>query len=102
MSTVHLQHEHNRETCRQYLESLGDYVEGTLAAELCREIEAHMAVCDNCRIVVNTLAKTITLYRQMPSPELPNAVRERLFAVLDLAPYYRPGPESEDEPDSVT
>jgi hypothetical protein len=41
-------------------------------------------------VVVNTLAKTISLYRQMPSPELPSAVKERLFAVLDLKPYIDP------------
>lgn len=89
LSTAPLLHDHDRETCRRYLGSLGDYVEGTLEAEVCAEIEAHMASCENCRVVVNTLAKTITLYRQMPTPELPTAVKERLFAVLDLKPFLR-------------
>lgn len=87
MNAVSQPHAHNRETCRRYLASLGDYIEGTLNEDLCDELEAHMAVCEDCRIVVNTLARTIMLYRQMPSPELPNAVKERLFAVLDLTPY---------------
>jgi anti-sigma factor RsiW len=90
MSPAERPHTHNRETCRRYLESLGDYVDGTLSADLCDELEAHMAICENCRVVVNTLAKTISLYRQMPSPELPSAVKERLFAVLDLKPYIDP------------
>jgi anti-sigma factor RsiW len=91
MTTADRPHEHHRETCRRYLSSLGDYVEGVLSADLCDELEAHMATCENCRVVVNTLAKTITLYRQMPSPELPSAVKERLFAVLDLKPYFDAG-----------
>ena len=90
MSPAERPHTHNRETCRHYLESLGDYVDGTLSADLCDELEAHMAICENCRVVVNTLAKTISLYRQMPSPELLSAVKERLFAVLDLKPYIDP------------
>lgn len=94
MNAAKQPHTHSRESCRRYLESLGDYIEGTLNEELCNELEAHMAICENCRIVVNTLARTIMLYRKMPSPELPNAVRERLFAVLDLKPYLDANPDS--------
>ncbi len=85
-------HHHDRSTCRRYLESLSDYVEGELSDELCRELEAHMAICENCRIVVNTLEKTISLYRELPAPDMPNAVRERLYSVLDLKQYYKPAP----------
>jgi anti-sigma factor RsiW len=89
-------HDHDPEKCRQYLASLSDYVDGVLGEELCREIEAHMAECENCRVVVNTLSKTILLYRQLPAPEMPNAVKERLFKVLNLedfqsAPKNQPG-----------
>lgn len=97
MNAAEHPHVHNPENCRRYLGSLGDYVEGTLGAELCQELEAHMAVCENCRVVVNTLAKTITLYHQLPAPELPNAVKERLFAVLDLKPFFRNGASAEEQ-----
>jgi hypothetical protein len=40
--------------------------------------------CENCRVVVNTLTKTIMLYHQLPAPEMPDAVKERLYKVLDL------------------
>lgn len=82
-----LQHDtrdHREHDCRDYLGSLSDYVDGVLGEELCREIEAHMAECDNCRVVVNTLLKTVSLYRQLPEPQMPTAVRERLFKVLKL------------------
>lgn len=85
----HSHHDHNHDTsdCQHYLGNLSDYVDGTLSDELCREIEAHMAGCENCRVVVNTLSKTITLYRQLPEPEMPNAVRNRLYKVLNLDDY---------------
>lgn len=77
-------HLHDHGECQRYLSSLTDYVDGDLDPELCHELEAHMAACENCRIVVDTLTKTISLYRQLPAPDLPNAVKERLYAVLDL------------------
>jgi anti-sigma factor RsiW len=82
MSTGHV---HDPEKCRQYLDSLSDYVDGELGEALCRELEAHIAECENCRVVVNTLSKTVILYRQLPAPEMPNAVKERLYKVLNLS-----------------
>lgn len=81
------EHQHDPEFCRRYLSSLSDYVDGTLSEELCRELEAHMRTCDNCRIVVNTLTKTIVLYRQVSAPEMPHEVKERLYKVLHLDAY---------------
>ncbi len=87
MSTPHPD-SHDHEACRRYLSTLSDYADGTLSDDLCQELEAHMATCENCRIVVNTLSKTIMLYRQMPEPEIPHAVEERLYKVLNLQDYY--------------
>lgn len=83
---------HEAEKCRHYLDNLSDYVDGALNAELCREIEAHMQECENCRVVVNTLAKTVTLYHQLPAPEVPDGVKKRLYKVLNLEDYF---PESD-------
>jgi len=90
-------HAHDPEKCRKYLDSLSDYVDGELGEALCRELEAHMAECENCRVVVNTLSKTVLLYRQLPAPEMPNAVKERLFKVLNLNDLQHPAPDHEME-----
>ncbi|WP_119072910.1 anti-sigma factor family protein [Aggregatilinea lenta] len=87
ISSHHHDHTHDHSECQRYLTSLTDYVDGDLDPALCRELETHMAACENCRVVVNTLTKTISLYRQLPAPEMPNAVKERLYAVLDLKPH---------------
>ncbi len=81
-------HHHENGECQRYLTSLTDYVDGDLDPQLCHELEAHMAACENCRIVVDTLAKTISLYRRLPAPDLPTAVKERLYAVLDLKSHH--------------
>jgi hypothetical protein len=41
--------------------------------------------CENCRIVVDTLRKTISLYQTSTEPsDVPEDVRQRLFHSLDL------------------
>lgn len=78
-------HAHDHNECRHLLDSLSDYVDGELDESLCREIEAHMAGCENCRIVVDTLAKTVELYHTTPAEKnLPSEVRNRLYKRLDL------------------
>jgi anti-sigma factor (TIGR02949 family) len=81
-------HIHN---CKSLLGALSDYVDGELETELCREIEKHIAECENCRIVVDTTRRTIELVRAAaPLDEgLPDEVRSRLFKRLDLTEYLK-------------
>jgi anti-sigma factor RsiW len=72
--------------CKLLLGSLSEYVDGTLAAELCQAIEQHTLVCENCRIVVDTLQKTVFLvHEQARLPvDLPDGLRKRLFHALEM------------------
>ena len=75
----------DQKICHALLGSLSDYIDGAAEDELCAEIERHLASCEDCRIVVDTLRKTITLYKtsagQTPVPE---EVRLHLFQRLNL------------------
>ncbi len=77
------------ENCRHLLGGLSDFLDGEASDELCAELRKHMAGCEKCRIVIDTLRKTVTLYRQLPEPEMPEGARERLYKVLDLSDYFR-------------
>ncbi len=71
--------------CRHLLGALSDYIDGSLQEELCAELERHLQECENCRIVVDTLRRTIYLYRTTASPtEIPQDVRQRLYHCLNL------------------
>jgi anti-sigma factor RsiW len=71
--------------CKQLLGNLSDYVDGDLQQGLCAEIERHLADCENCRVVVNTLRKTVEIVHQTCSDdELPQEVHQRLFACLHI------------------
>jgi anti-sigma factor RsiW len=81
------EHEHSPQ-CKQLLGSISEYIDGELQAELCAVLEAHLEDCDNCRIVVNTLRKTVELYKETTSEvDLPGEVRERLFLKLQLEEF---------------
>ena len=84
--------ESTHNTCEGLLGSLSDYIDGELGAELCREIEKHIADCENCRIVVDTTRKTIDLVHASSDPQtgLPDEVRDRLFKRLNLNDYLKP------------
>jgi len=74
--------------CRDLLESLSEYIDGNLGPELCLQIERHMAGCENCRVVVDTLRKTVYLYQSTQEPvKMPGEVRERLYRSLDLEQF---------------
>lgn len=71
--------------CKHLLGSLSEYVDGELEGELCAELEHHLAECQDCRIVVDSLHKTISLYNTTGQRvDVPDGVRERLFRRLDL------------------
>lgn len=77
--------EHGR--CRDLLGELSLYIDGEAEQSLCDEIEAHMAECENCRILVDTLRKTVTLYRALPAEPLPDDVEERLYKRLNIEDF---------------
>ncbi len=72
------------ENCQALKAQLSEFIDGELDDAVCQEIERHMEDCDNCRVVVDTLRKTIFLYRDAPSEAVPPEVHARLVKVLDL------------------
>lgn len=86
--------EHAHTQCEELLGSLSAYIDGDLNPELCRELEKHLAECDNCRVVLNTTKRTIDLVQTpLEKPDLPEDVRERLFKRLNLDHYLTPKPK---------
>ncbi len=81
----------DKEECKHLVESLSDYIDGTLSEALCAELEKHLCECQDCRVVVDTTRKTIELYQaQELESELPKDVRARLFYRLDLQDFMQP------------
>ncbi|MEJ2749299.1 MAG: zf-HC2 domain-containing protein [Anaerolineae bacterium] len=75
------------ETCQHLLDDLSDFLDGEASAEVCAEIERHLAGCEDCRVMVDTLRKTIILYHDLPQPTLSQSAKERLYRSLDLEAF---------------
>lgn len=76
--------------CRHLLNSLSGYIDHDLSQELCDEIERHLAGCENCQIVIDTLRKTVELYHESSTPAtLADDVRQRLYMRLELEDYLK-------------
>jgi anti-sigma factor (TIGR02949 family) len=84
----HQHHHPEGKQCRDLLDQLSEFVDGTLDQKLCDEIEEHLKTCENCTIVVDSLKKTIHLYQvSAQSEQMPAGVRERLYKNLNLDQY---------------
>ncbi len=68
--------------CEELLAALNEYVDGSVDPAICEEFEKHMAGCNPCKIVVDNIRKTITLYKAGESYELPLKFHDRLHACL--------------------
>ena len=85
-------------SCNNLLQSLSDYIDGTLDPSLCEVLEQHLSGCQDWQIVYNTTLKTIDLYHTTASHEyLPDDVRKRLFLRLNLEDFLQKDEVSGDE-----
>jgi anti-sigma factor RsiW len=80
-------HTHTPEECRRLLGQLNEYVDGELAEDLCAALETHLEGCEDCRVVLDSLTRTIALYRGLREQpvDLPPDVEERLIRRLEDA-----------------
>lgn len=74
-------HHHSDDECRELVSQINEYLDGELPKDLRRELEAHLAGCEDCRVAVDTLRRTIHVYRALDDVplELPGEVEERLL-----------------------
>jgi anti-sigma factor RsiW len=68
--------------CHEILAALSDYVDGELDPGLRGALEKHLADCNPCHLVVDTLRQTITVYKSGRPLELPPELRQRLGRAL--------------------
>ncbi len=70
--------------CQEIFEALSEYIDQELAQAKCRELERHLTTCHNCRVVIDTMRRTVALYHSIPCERLPDEARLRLHKVIKL------------------
>jgi anti-sigma factor RsiW len=66
-------------TCQELVETITDYLEGTLEAEDRRRFERHLHVCPDCREYLAQMRTTVRLTGTLRSDDLSPAFRKRLL-----------------------
>ncbi len=62
-----------------------DFMGEDLDAPACKEVAEHLENCPNCKVVLDTVRKTVTICRENEKKEaIPADVKNRLYKVLKL------------------
>ena len=69
-------------TCRQVVQLLNDYLEGTLPAPDRRLVEEHLAGCEACTAFVGQLRSGRRIVGRLAEQEIPDALRQELLAAF--------------------
>ena len=68
------------DTLNQICEALGEDIN----CPLCKEIEDHLKNCPKCCAQVDSIRKVVHLYQNQERSEVPQAIDDRLWKVLNL------------------
>jgi RNA polymerase sigma-70 factor (ECF subfamily) len=69
-------------TCKEVFNHICENLDEKINSPQCREIRRHLDRCPNCVAYLDSLKKTIRLYRAYPQPRLPEKARKKLHAQL--------------------
>jgi len=68
--------------CNELLETMNDYLDGNAGFTSCRRLREHLVDCVSCRIVVDNIRHTITLYRAGEEVSVPAKLHERIWLLM--------------------
>lgn len=71
-------------TCKKTYRYICENLDANLNSPTCIEIKKHLDNCPNCNVYLNTLKKTILLYKKQKSPTLGKSARKGLMLSLNL------------------
>jgi hypothetical protein len=76
--------------CRDIFRHICENLDENMDSPECREIRKHMDDCPDCVAYLDSLKKTVRLYRVYPSPKVPGTAHRRLIAKLKLPAEKKP------------
>ncbi len=61
-----------------------DNLDQKLDSPQCREIKRHLESCPDCSAYLDSVKKTVQLYRNVTIPHVPSAIHKKLLKTIDL------------------
>ncbi|MDO9027279.1 MAG: zf-HC2 domain-containing protein [Candidatus Roizmanbacteria bacterium] len=71
--------------CKQTYRFICENLDENLDSPSCLEIKKHLDGCPNCLKYLNSLKKTITLYREYKNPRFKKVSQKRLQSALNIS-----------------
>jgi hypothetical protein len=71
-------------SCKEIAKHIFGELDEQINSARCREIKKHLEACPNCIAYLDSLKKTIYLYREYPNPKLRDKCRKELYSMLKL------------------
>ena len=68
--------------CADVYRFICDNLDESIHSARCRAIRQHIECCPSCRSYLDSVKKTVKLYRTAPSPHLPPATHRNLMKAL--------------------
>ena len=68
--------------CREVVELLNGYLDDALPADIRAAVEAHLAGCDGCTMVLDEFRQTIAMTGMLAEDQVTPAQRETLLAAF--------------------
>ena len=78
--------------CKEAYAHICDNLDADLNSPKCIEIRKHLESCPDCSAFLDSVKKTVFLYRSTPSPELPDSIHQRLLKTIEHT--WEPKPKS--------
>jgi anti-sigma factor (TIGR02949 family) len=69
-------------TCKDFLNELSEFLDGTLDREIREKLEKHVSECPNCWVVLDTTQRTIKVYKGLEPQTIPPDIHSRLMQAL--------------------
>ena len=69
-------------TCQDFITELGNLLDHELAAEIRKQLEAHLAECNTCQVLYDSTRKTLKIVTDSGSFEYPEPISEPLVSKI--------------------
>lgn len=76
--------------CKEAYLRICDNLDADPNSAKCRQVLKHLETCPDCAALLDSVKKTVSLYRLLPGPRVPSVAHERLIKTINLAWESRP------------
>ncbi len=70
-------------TCKKTYRYICDNLDERLDSPRCRQIRQHLENCPKCRAYLDSIKKTVALYKAGIAPDIPASAHRRLMKTID-------------------